>query len=57
MLVLSRALNQRIIINENICVEVVNISEGKVKIGIIAPKEISVHREEIHLQIKKNKIK
>jgi carbon storage regulator len=47
MLVLSRKRDQKIIINGNITVTVIEIRGDKVRIGIDAPKEISVNRDEI----------
>jgi carbon storage regulator len=51
MLVLSRGLNERIIIGEDISVQIIGISQGKVKLAIKAPKQISVHREEVYIRI------
>ena len=48
MLVLSRKRNESIIINNNITVTVVEIRGDKVRLGIVAPKEIPVHREEVY---------
>lgn len=46
MLVLSRKLNQRILIGGDICITVVRIDGDKIRLGIEAPKEIAVNREE-----------
>ena len=51
MLVLSRRLEETIIIGDDIKVTVLGVSNGTVKIGIDAPKEIPVNREEIHKRI------
>lgn len=48
MLVLSRKKNESIIINNDIIVTVVEIRGDKVRLGIVAPKEIPVHRQEVH---------
>jgi carbon storage regulator len=48
MLVLSRKSNESIVINNNIKVTVVEIRGDKVRLGIEAPKNIPVHREEIY---------
>ncbi|MFW6273328.1 MAG: carbon storage regulator CsrA [Halanaerobium sp.] len=53
MLVLSRKLNEKIIINENIEVEVLSIESGSVKLGITAPKEIEILRQELLEDVKK----
>lgn len=47
MLVLSRKKNQSIVINGNIVITVVNVKGGKVHLGVEAPREVSVHREEV----------
>ena len=47
MLVLSRKTNESIVINNNITVTVVEIRGDKVRLGIVAPKEIPVHRQEV----------
>ena len=47
MLVLSRKLNDRIIINNDIEIVVVEIRGDKVRLGIEAPKEVPVHRGEV----------
>ena len=47
MLVLSRKLNEKIVINGNIVVTVVKIDRNQVRIGIQAPGEVPVYREEI----------
>lgn len=48
MLVLSRKKNESIIINDHITVTVVEIRGDKVRLGIEAPKEVSVHRREVY---------
>lgn len=47
MLVLSRKLGERIIIGENIVLTVVKIDRNQVRLGIEAPPEVGVYREEI----------
>jgi carbon storage regulator len=48
MLVLSRKKDESIIINDHIRVTVVEIRGDKVRLGIDAPKEVSVHRREVY---------
>ncbi len=47
MLVLSRKKNESIVINNDIVVTVVEIRGDKVRLGIVAPKEVPVHRQEV----------
>ena len=53
MLVLSRKEDEKIIIGGNITIMVVEIREDKVRLGIDAPREVTVHREEVHQAIQK----
>jgi carbon storage regulator len=53
MLVLTRKLNQTIVIDGNIKVKIVEINDGGVKLGIDAPKTIPVHRQEVFEEIQK----
>jgi len=55
MLILSRKLNESIVIDGRIIVKVLRIDKDTVKLGIQAPAELPVHREEIHDVIQKNK--
>lgn len=48
MLVLSRKKQETIHIGDNITLTVVDIQPGKVRIGIIAPRDITVHRAEVY---------
>lgn len=51
MLVLSRRLGETIVIGDDIRLTVLSVSGGQVRLGIAAPKEVSVHREEIYQRI------
>ncbi len=53
MLVLSRKIDESIIIGENIKVTLVEMRGDKVRLGIDAPKNVSVHREEVWIEIKR----
>ena len=55
MLILSRKTNESIIIDGRIVVKVLRIERDTVKLGIQAPPELSVHRQEIHEAIQKSK--
>ena len=48
MLVLSRKKNESIVIADNIIVTVVDVRGDKVRLGIDAPREVPIHRREIH---------
>lgn len=47
MLVLSRKLGEKIVIDGNIVLTVVDIDRGKIRIGIEAPREVPIYREEL----------
>ena len=52
MLILTRRLGESIIIENNIKITVVDINKRQIKLGIYAPKNITVNREEIAMKIK-----
>lgn len=52
MLVLSRKPGEKIVIGDNITVTVVEIKGGKIRIGIEAPSNVPVHREEVYQLLK-----
>jgi carbon storage regulator len=51
MLVLSRRKKERIVIGDNIVITVVDVRGDRVRIGIDAPKDVPVHRQEVRTQI------
>lgn len=53
MLVLSRHRDESIIIGDDIVITVVDIRGDKVRLGIDAPKEVPVHRQEVYEAIKR----
>ena len=53
MLVLTRKLGETVLINENISVTVLGIQGGQIKLGFTAPKDVTIHREEIAERIKR----
>ena len=52
MLVLSRRANQSIVIGSNIVVTVIEIRGDHVRLGIDAPREVTVHRDEVAAEIR-----
>lgn len=54
MLVLSRKKNERIVINDDITIVVIEIRGDKVGLGVEAPKEVPVHRQEVFNRIHRN---
>ncbi len=53
MLILSRKVGQTVMIGHDITVTVLGVSGNTVRIGINAPKNVAVHREEIYERIKR----
>ena len=51
MLVLTRKENESIMIGDDIEVKLLDIKDSQVKIGIVAPREVAVHRREVYLAI------
>ncbi|MFO0880714.1 MAG: carbon storage regulator [Gemmataceae bacterium] len=47
MLALTRMLGERIFIGDDVVITVVDISRGKVRLGIEAPKQVPIYREEV----------
>lgn len=56
MLVLARKKNQSIVINDDIEIFIVDINSDQVKLGVKAPRDVSIHRKEVFDNIKKENI-
>lgn len=56
MLILTRKVNQKLIINENIEIVILESYRNSVKIGVNAPKDVQIYREEIYNEIKKSNV-
>ncbi len=52
MLILTRKLGESVVIGDNIVVTVSDIKNGQIKLGITAPKNVTINREEVFKQIK-----
>ena len=52
MLILNRKIDEAIVINENITIRILDIVDGKVKIGIDAPRDINILRQEVYDEVK-----
>ena len=55
MLVLSRKKDEKIMIGEDVTLMVIEIRGDKVRLGIDAPKDVSVHREEVFNAIRRER--
>ena len=53
MLVLSRKKDEKIVIGDNITIMIIEIRGDKVRLGIEAPREVTVHRQEVYETIKR----
>ncbi len=55
MLILTRRVGETLMIGDNVTVTVLGVKGNQIRIGVNAPKEVSVHREEIYLKIQEEK--
>jgi|TARA_B110000967_G_C18499286_1_gene370690 carbon storage regulator CsrA len=56
MLILTRRVGESLIIGDDIVINIIGVKGNQIRIGVNAPKEISVHREEIYNRIQAEKV-
>ncbi|MFW0080163.1 MAG: carbon storage regulator CsrA [Coxiella endosymbiont of Haemaphysalis qinghaiensis] len=56
MLILTRRISESVIIGDSVKVTVLGVKGNQIRIGIEAPKDVSIHREEIYERIQKEKL-
>jgi len=56
MLILTRRVGESLIIGDDIVINILGVKGNQIRIGVNAPKEISVHREEIYNRIQAEKV-
>jgi len=55
MLILTRRVGETLMVGDNVTVTVLGVKGNQVRIGVNAPKDIAVHREEIYERIKRER--
>ncbi|MBR9867522.1 MAG: carbon storage regulator CsrA [Oceanospirillales bacterium] len=55
MLILTRRVGETLMVGDDVTVTVLGVKGNQVRIGVNAPKDVSVHREEIYQRIQKEK--
>ncbi len=56
MLVLTRRQDQSIMIGDDIEIKILEVHEGHVRLGVTAPREIPVHRQEVYIVIQEENV-
>jgi carbon storage regulator len=52
MLILTRKVGETVVIGDNVTVAIIGVKGNQIRIGINAPKDVTVHREEIYERIR-----
>jgi len=52
MLILSRRTDESVVIGDDIIIQILSVRGGHIRLGIMAPRDISVHRQEVYDRIK-----
>ena len=55
MLILTRRVGETLVVGDNVTVTALGVKGNQVRIGVNAPRDVSVHREEIYQRIRKEK--
>ena len=55
MLILTRRIGEKLVIDENVIITIVGAKGNQIRIGIEAPRDVQVHREEIYKRILKER--
>jgi carbon storage regulator len=56
MLILTRRVGETVVIGDNVTVAIIGVKGSQIRIGINAPKDVTVHREEIYERIRNEQL-
>jgi carbon storage regulator len=56
MLILTRRVGQTVVIGDNVTVAIIGVKGSQIRIGISAPKDVTVHRKEIYERIRHEQV-
>ena len=56
MLILTRRIGETLMVGDDVTITVLGVKGNQVRIGVNAPKDVAVHREEIYQRIQKEKL-